>query len=98
MVFGSISLAILGWCFAGLILLLLWVGGLSGEFLFSLVFQISLWGGLGFIVIMSIAGVIMTVIEKFELKNPPEKPADDPNLPWYRKYPPADVVKPPKDD
>lgn len=42
---------------------------------------------------MSIAGVVMTIVEEREAKNPPEKPADDPNMTFYKKYPPADVVK-----
>lgn len=63
MVGSSIALVLLGWGFAGLILILLWLGGSSESFLFQLIFQVSFWGGIGFIVIMSIAGVIMAITE-----------------------------------
>lgn len=93
MVGGSIILTLLGWCFVGLIMLLFWIGGESGSWWFPWIWRIAFWGGIGFIVVMSIAGVIMAIIEYKEVKNHPEKPADDPNMPWYKKYPPADVIK-----
>lgn len=64
MIGGSISLALIGWAFAGAILFLLWILGMSGSFLFQLIFQVALWGGIGFIVVMSAVGVIMTILEK----------------------------------
>lgn len=66
MIGGSIALAILWWAFAGLILLLLWIGGQSDSFWFHLLFQISLWGSIGFIVIMTIIGIITTIAEKYK--------------------------------
>lgn len=62
---GSIVLTLLGWFFAGLLLLLLWLVGLSGTFLFQLVFRIAFWGGIVFVVIMSILGVIASIVEFF---------------------------------
>ena len=64
MVGGSIALTLLGWIFVGLILLLLWIDGESGSFFFQLIFRVSFWGGIGFIVLMSIAGIIMAIAEK----------------------------------
>lgn len=55
-------------------------------------------------VVMSIAGIVMTIVEECEVKNPPEKPADIPkslriqtNIEenWKKKYPigKAETVK-----
>lgn len=90
MIGGSIILTIFGWCFVGLILLLFWIGGSSGEWWFPWIWRTAFWGGVGFVVLMSFAGIVIAITEK---KNPSEKPADDPNMPWYKKYPPADVIK-----
>ncbi len=92
MVGGSVILILLGWCFIGLIMFLFWVGGESGSWWFPWIWRIAFWCGIGFIVVMSIAGVIMAIIEHKEIKSP-EKSIGDPNAPWYKKYPPADVVK-----
>lgn len=64
MIFGSIALSLLWWCLAGLILLLLWIGGSSDGFIFQFVYQVSLWGSIGFIIIMSLAGIVMAIIEQ----------------------------------
>lgn len=93
MVGGSIILTICGWCFVGAILFLFWIGGESESWWFPWIWRIAFWGGVGFVIAMSIAGVVMTIVEEREAKNPPEKPADDPNMTFYKKYPPADVVK-----
>ena len=93
MIGGSIILTIFGWCFVGLILLLFWIGGSSGEWWFPWIWRIAFWGGVGFVAVMSVAGIIMKVIEHLKPDNTLEKPADDPNIPWYKKYPPADVIK-----
>lgn len=93
MIGGSIAMTLIGWCFVGLILLLSWIGGESGSWWFPWIWRIAFWGGIGFVVIMSIVGIIMAIAEYREAKNPLEKPADDPNMPWYKKYPPADVIK-----
>jgi len=93
MVGSSIILVIVGWCLVGLILFLFWVGGQSGSWWFPWIWRIAFWGGVGFIIVMSVAEIVLAIIEHCEAKNPPEEPADDPNLPWYKKYPPADVVK-----
>lgn len=92
MVGGAIILTLLGWCFVGLIIFLFWIGGESGSWWFPWIWRIAFWGGVGFIVVMSIAGVIMTIVEHKEIKSP-EKSTDDTNMPWYKKYPPADVIK-----
>ncbi len=94
MVGGSIALTIFGWCFVGLIQLLGWIGGNSGEWWFPWIWRIAFWGGIGFIILMSIIGIIISIAEHNEAKNPPQNPANsDPNAPWYKKYPPADVIK-----
>lgn len=92
MVSGSIILTILGWCFVGLIMFLFWIGGESGSWWFPWIWRIAFWIGIGFIVVMSITGMIMAIIEHKETKSP-EKPTGDPNMPWYKKYPPADVIE-----
>lgn len=100
MVGGSIALVIVGWCLVGLILFLFWVGGQSGSWWFPWIWRIAFWGGVGFIVMMSIAGIAATAIEYHEAKNPPAEPADDPNLLrnqtndhdlWKKKYPLGDI-------
>ncbi len=93
MVGSSIILVIFGWCFIGLLLLLFWIGGESDSWWFPWIWRTVFWGGIGFVVVMSIVGVIMTIIEHQEAKNPLAKPIDNPNIPLYRKYPPADVIK-----
>lgn len=93
MIGGSIGLVLFGWCFVGLIQLLGWIGGNSGSWWFPWIWRIAFWGGIGFIAVMSIAGVMMTIGEYCEAKKPPENPVDDPNMPWYKKYPPADVIR-----
>lgn len=92
MVGGSIILTLLGWCFVGLIMFLFWIGGESSSWWFPWIWRITFWGGIGFIVVMSIAGMIMTIVEHKEIKSP-EKSTNDPNMPWYKKYPPADIIK-----
>lgn len=98
MIGGSIILTIFGWCFVGLILLLFWIGGSSGEWWFPWIWRIAFWGGVGFVVLMSFAGIVIAITEK---KNPSEKPTDIPKSlriqtnseeNWKKKYPPADVI------
>lgn len=100
MVGGAMGLTILGWCFVGLILFLFWIGGKSGTWWFPWIWKIAFWGGIGFIVLMSIAGIVMAIIEEREAKNPPEKPADIPKSlriqtnveeNWKKKYPIGDA-------
>lgn len=100
MVGGSIGLTIFGWCFVGLILLLLWIGGKSGSWWFPWIWKIAFWGGIGFIVVMSIAGVIMAIAEHRKSKCTPEKSADIPKSlriqtnseeNWKKKYSVGDV-------
>lgn len=106
MIWGSIILTLCGWCFVGLILFLLWFGGESESWWFSWIWHIAFWGGIGFIILMSIAGVVMTISEHYEAKNPPEKPANlrgearvranEQNL-WKKKYySPTSAIKPEK--
>ncbi len=93
---GSVVLTIFGWCFVGLILFLLWVGGSSGEWWFPWIWRIAFWVGVGFIVIMSVGGAIMAIMEEYEVKHLHEKPTNKPNSPlnrvdnsdlWKKKYP-----------
>lgn len=93
MVGGSIILAIFGWCFAGLLLLLFWIGGESDSWWFPWIWRIAFWGGIGFIVMTSIAGIVMAIIEQREDKNSPAKPISDPNAPICKQYPPTNVIK-----
>lgn len=102
MVGGSIILTICGWCFVGLILFLFWIGGKSGTWWFPWIWRIAFWGGIGFVVVMSIAGIVMAIVKECEVKKPSEKPADIPKSlriqtnveeNWKKKYPPADVIK-----
>lgn len=93
MIGGSIILVIFGWCFVGLILLLFWIGGESGSWWFPWIWRIAFWGGVGFIVAMSIISIVTAIIEYREAKKPSETLVDDPNIPLYKKYPPADATK-----
>ena len=96
MVGGSIGLVLFGWCFVGLIQLLGWIGGNSGKWWFPWIWRIAFWVGVGFIVIMSVGGAIMAIMEEYEVKHPHEKPTNKPNSPlnrvdnsdlWKKKYP-----------
>jgi len=100
MIGGSIILTILGWCFVGLIIFLFWVGGQSGSWWFPWIWRIAFWIGIGFIVIVSILGIVMAIAECCTAKNPPEKPMDIPKLlhiqtnveeNWKKKYPIGDA-------
>lgn len=93
MIGGSIGLTLFGWCWVGVILLLLWVSGYSGSWWFSWIWRVAFWGGIGFVAVMSVAGIIMKVIEHLKPDNTLEKPTDNSNEPWYKKYPPADVIR-----
>lgn len=90
---GSIVLTIFGLCFVGVIQLLGWIGGASEAWWFPWIWRIAFWCGIGFIVLMSIAGAIMAFVEHREAKKPPGQPTDNQNVLWHKKYPPADVVK-----
>lgn len=90
---GSIILTLLGWCFVGLILFLFWIGGSSGEWWFPWTWRLAFWLGIGFMVLMSIAGIVMAIAEHQEDEHPIERPTGDPNAPWYKKYPSADITK-----
>lgn len=93
MVGGSIILTIFGWCFVGVIIFLFWIGGNSGEWWFPWIWRIAFWGGIGFMAVMNVLGIVMTIAEHQETKHSSEMPVDDPNMPWYKKYPPADVIQ-----
>lgn len=93
MIGGSIILVIFGWCFVGLLLLLFWIGGEVSSWWFPWIWRIAFWCGIGFVAVMSIAGVIMAIIECQETRSPLVEPEDNPNIPFYKKYPPADVIK-----
>ncbi len=69
MVGGSIILTILGWCWVGMIILLFWFVGWGGSWWFPWIWRIAFWLSIGFIVLMSIAGVVMEIIEHYETKN-----------------------------
>ncbi len=84
MIGGSIILTLLGWSFVGFILLLLWIGGSSGEWWFPWIWRIAFWLGIGFIVLMSIGGIVMTAMEEYEEKYTPEKPEGEPKIPQSR--------------
>ncbi len=93
MVGGSVGLVLISWCFVGVIIFLFWIGGSSSSWWFPWIWRIAFWVGIGFVVVMSIAGIVMALIEQREAKNPLAQPADDPNAPIYKKYPPADVIQ-----
>lgn len=58
--------------------------------------QVVFWVGAMAIILVFIAWFYRIIKEDRDKKNPPSKPENDPNLPWYKKYPPADVVAPQK--
>ena len=90
---GSIILTIFGWCFVGLLLFLFWIGGSSGSWWFPWIWRIAFWGGVGFIIIMTVAGIVMTIVEEYGAKNPPKDSTDAPKMPWHAEYPPKDKFK-----
>ncbi len=55
--------------------------------------QVVFWGGVVVVMLVFTAWFYEVIKEERESKNPPEVPVDDPNLPWYKKYPPADVIR-----
>ncbi len=77
MIGGSIGLTLVGWSFVGLLLFLFWIGGESGSWWFPWIWRIAFWGGIGFIIVISVIGIIMAVIEKFS--NSTQDPKDDQN-------------------
>ncbi len=99
MFFGSIALTLLAWAFVGLMLFLLWIGGSAGSFFFNLVFYGALWGGIGFVVVMTVAGIAMAIHEKLPQRNSDTPQSAQSNSvsqgdePFYKKYPPADVLQ-----
>lgn len=54
--------------------------------------QVVFWGGL-VVIGLVFAMWIVSIIEEEKGKKTPPEPAEDPNLPIYKKYPPADVIK-----
>lgn len=93
MIGGSIILTILGWCWIGLIIFLLWIGGQSESWWFPWIWRIAFWGGIGFIVIMSILGIIIAITECCVDKNDSEKSTDIPKPPQHDEYPPKEKFK-----
>lgn len=77
MIGGSIGLTLVGWSFVGLLLFLFWIGGESGSWWFPWIWRIAFWGGIGFIIMISVIGIIMAVIEKFS--NSKQDPKDNQN-------------------
>ncbi len=65
-IFGSIGLTLLWWAFAGLLLLILWISGSSDSFFFRAVFHFALWSGIGFVVLMTIGGVVEVILRQIK--------------------------------
>ncbi len=57
MIGGSIGLTLVGWSFVGLLLFLFWIGGESGSWWFPWIWRIAFWGGIGFIIVISVIGI-----------------------------------------
>lgn len=55
--------------------------------------QVIFWSGVAVVVLVFVMWLREAIKEEYKSKNPPEKLANDPNLPWYKKYPPADIVE-----
>lgn len=82
---GSVLVAIFVWLmiFAPFAVLSTWENWLA---------QLVFWGGLAVVMLVFAMWLYGSIEEERRSKNPPEEPMDDPNLPWYKKYPPADVI------
>lgn len=82
---GSVFLAVFVWIliFAPFALFSTWE---------NWIVQVVFWGGVVVVMLVFVAWFYGVIKEKRERKNPPEMSVDDPNLPWYKKYPPADVI------
>ncbi len=83
-VFGALFVWIL--LLAPLSLFLTW-----DNWLYKMVF----WGGVGIIVLLLLAWISNAIKAEYQRKDNQfnKQSGDDPNLPWYKKYPPADVIK-----
>ena len=57
MIGGSIGLTLVGWSFVGLLSFLFWIGGESGSWWFPWIWRIAFWGGIGFIIVISVIGI-----------------------------------------
>lgn len=84
--FGSVFFAIFVWlaAFAPFAFFLNWKNWIT---------QVIFWVGLVIVALLFIMWVYDAVEELKTKKDPPEKLEDDLDLPWYKKYPPADVIK-----
>ena len=83
---GSVLLAVFVWLliFAPPALFLTWE---------NWIVQVVFWGGMAVVMLVFVVWLYGMIEEERRSKQPPEEPADDPNLPWYKKYPPADVIR-----
>lgn len=54
--------------------------------------QVIFWGGIVIVMLVFAVWLCGAIGEERRSKTPPEEPADDPNLSWYKKCPPADVI------
>lgn len=83
---GSVFVVVFIWMviFAPVALFLTWE---------SWVTKVVFWGGLVIIGITFIAWLCSAIESEKAKKYLPKKSVEDPNAPWYKKYPPADVVK-----
>lgn len=83
---GSVLVAVFVWLmiFAPFAVLSTWENWLV---------QLVFWGGLAVVMLVFVMRLCGAIEEERRSKTRPEEPADDPNLPWYKKYPPADVIR-----
>ncbi len=80
-VFGAVWIWILLW--APLALVLMWT---------DWIVQLAFWGGIAIVVLLIIIA-FYNAYQDEKQRNVPLQSADDADLPWYKKYPPADVIK-----
>ncbi len=83
---GAVVLAVFVWIliFAPVALFLTWGNWLT---------QVIFWGGWVIIMLIFVMWACSAIEEYRAERNVPKKSEDDPDLPWYKKYPPADVRK-----
>lgn len=83
---GSVLLAVLVWLviFTPFALFSTWENWLV---------QVIFWSGVAVVVLVFVMWLYGVIEAERQSKVSPEEPTNDPNLPWYKKYPPADVIE-----
>lgn len=83
---GSVLLAVLVW-------LVIFTPFALFSTLENWLVQVIFWSGVAVVVLVFVVWLYGVIEAERQSKVSPEEPTNDPNLPWYKKYPPADVIE-----